>query len=209
MGKIKKGILGGFSGRVGNVIGASWKGIDYMRSEATSISDPKTTKQLAQRSKFKTCVDFAKICVPLINVGLKQYATKRSEFNYFLSKLIKDYWDVDDDRIFFPSVQLSSGVLEGCVIDDVYDDEIEGVNYVSVGFDSDPGSNPDDLVLCMLYNRNTKAYALNNLDDAPLRSSGTVSMKTNLSAAVSGLSVYLFFVDPVTHDCSPTCYYYT
>ena len=32
MGIIKKGILGGFSGIVGNVGGASWKGIDYIGS---------------------------------------------------------------------------------------------------------------------------------------------------------------------------------
>jgi hypothetical protein len=32
MGTIKQGILGGFSGKVGTVIGASWKGINYMRS---------------------------------------------------------------------------------------------------------------------------------------------------------------------------------
>ena len=38
MGTIKKGILGGFSGKVGTVIGAAWKGIDYMRSVSTSVS---------------------------------------------------------------------------------------------------------------------------------------------------------------------------
>ena len=31
MGTIKQGILGGFSGKVGTVVGASWKGITYMR----------------------------------------------------------------------------------------------------------------------------------------------------------------------------------
>ena len=31
MGKIKQGILGGFRGKVGTVIGASWNGISYMR----------------------------------------------------------------------------------------------------------------------------------------------------------------------------------
>jgi hypothetical protein len=33
MGKISKGILGGFSGTVGTVVGGKWKGIDYMRSK--------------------------------------------------------------------------------------------------------------------------------------------------------------------------------
>ena len=31
MGKIKQGILGGFRGKVGTVIGASWNGIAYMK----------------------------------------------------------------------------------------------------------------------------------------------------------------------------------
>ena len=30
MGTISKGILGGFSGTVGTVIGGSWKGIDFL-----------------------------------------------------------------------------------------------------------------------------------------------------------------------------------
>ena len=34
MGKIKQGILGGFQGKVGTVIGASWNGIAYMRGIA-------------------------------------------------------------------------------------------------------------------------------------------------------------------------------
>ena len=33
MGRIEKGILGGFSGTVGTVVGGTWKGIAYMRSK--------------------------------------------------------------------------------------------------------------------------------------------------------------------------------
>ncbi len=41
MGTISKGILGGFSGKVGTVVGGSWKGIDYMRSRSgRRTSDP-------------------------------------------------------------------------------------------------------------------------------------------------------------------------
>ena len=42
MGTISKGILGGFSGKVGTVIGGNWKGIDYMRSIPASVSNPRT-----------------------------------------------------------------------------------------------------------------------------------------------------------------------
>ena len=60
MGTIKQGILGGFSGKVGTVIGGSWKGISYMRSQAQSVKNPRTDGQLSQRSKFALALDFLK-----------------------------------------------------------------------------------------------------------------------------------------------------
>ena len=53
MGKIKQGILGGFRGKVGTVIGASWNGISYMRGLAQSHKNPKTAAQMTQRAFFK------------------------------------------------------------------------------------------------------------------------------------------------------------
>jgi hypothetical protein len=53
MGKIKQGILGGFKGKVGTVIGSSWNGIAYMRGLPQSQKDPKTAAQLSQRSYFR------------------------------------------------------------------------------------------------------------------------------------------------------------
>ena len=54
-----KGILGGVSGKVGNVVGASWKGIDYVRGYAIP-SNPQTTDQQEQRAKFAWAVMFGK-----------------------------------------------------------------------------------------------------------------------------------------------------
>lgn len=52
MGRIKKGILGGFSGKVGTVVGASWRGIDYMRSLPETSKKPASPAQLAQQNKM-------------------------------------------------------------------------------------------------------------------------------------------------------------
>ena len=57
MGKIKQGILGGFKGKVGTVIGASWNGIAYMRGLPQSIKNPKTPAQQAQRDFFRGVQD--------------------------------------------------------------------------------------------------------------------------------------------------------
>ena len=53
MGKIKQGILGGFKGKVGTVIGASWNGISYMKGRPQSVRNPRTEAQVQQRNFFK------------------------------------------------------------------------------------------------------------------------------------------------------------
>lgn len=85
MGTIKQGILGGFSGKVGTVIGGSWKGISYMRSQAQSIKNPRTEAQMEQRSKFALTLAFLKPITAYVRTGFKNYANKQTEFNAAMS----------------------------------------------------------------------------------------------------------------------------
>ncbi|TVQ07830.1 MAG: hypothetical protein EA361_17570 [Bacteroidetes bacterium] len=85
MGKISQGILGGFSGKVGNVIGASWKGIDYMRIKPSSVANPRTPGQLDQRSKFATVLRFLQPMTDFLRVGFRLYAIKMTQFNNAMS----------------------------------------------------------------------------------------------------------------------------
>ena len=84
MGKIKQGILGGFNGKVANVIGSSWKGIGYMRSMPLSVANPRTTKQVGQRERFK---DITLLASELLSAGLRvlwdRFAVKMSGYNSF------------------------------------------------------------------------------------------------------------------------------
>jgi len=81
MGIIKKGILGGFSGKVGNVVGSSWKGIAYMRSLPTKFKDPRSELQLIQRSKFAVTITFLQPMTELLRTGWKFYSNRKSPFN--------------------------------------------------------------------------------------------------------------------------------
>ena len=85
MGTIKQGILGGFSGKVGTVIGGSWKGISYMRSQAQSIKNPRTDAQMSQRTKFALALSFLKPMTELLRTGFKLYAKKKTAFNAAMS----------------------------------------------------------------------------------------------------------------------------
>lgn len=89
MGKIKKGILGGFNGRVGNVIGGSWKGVAYMRSEAQSIKNPRTVNQQENRTLFGQVSDLFSKAKPIIDLGFAGEATKKSPFNAAVQENMK------------------------------------------------------------------------------------------------------------------------
>lgn len=77
MGTIKQGILGGFSGKVGTVVGGSWKGISYMRVLAQNVKNPRTDAQMNPRSNFALAMAFLKPItnyVPLPPVRLYRMA---------------------------------------------------------------------------------------------------------------------------------------
>lgn len=59
MGKIKQGILGGFSGKVGTVVGSFWNGIFYIKGLPQSYSKNRSSKQTKQQNFFKALVELS------------------------------------------------------------------------------------------------------------------------------------------------------
>ena len=85
MGIIWQGILGGVSGRVGNVIGSSWKGIPVLKSRPLSVANPRTTQQVHYRDRLTKLVAIASpinssIIIPLWN----RFASRMSGYNAFI-----------------------------------------------------------------------------------------------------------------------------
>jgi hypothetical protein len=102
MGTLRKGILGGFSGKVGSVVGASWKGISYMRSLPLKVRNPRTLPQRSQRSKFALSLGLLQPMTAFLRTGWKLYAYKQSPFNAAMSHTINnaivgDYPDYEID----------------------------------------------------------------------------------------------------------------
>ena len=58
MATISKGILGGFSGKVGTVVGVNWRGMDIIRSVPKRSRKRPTDNQMLQQYKFKLVVSF-------------------------------------------------------------------------------------------------------------------------------------------------------
>jgi Family of unknown function (DUF6266) len=90
MGTISKGILGGFSGKVGNVVGGNWKGIDYMRSKAARRNFKPTQPQLEQQLKFALAVRFIQTFTALVEMSFGDFAVRKTGFNSAVSYTLKN-----------------------------------------------------------------------------------------------------------------------
>lgn len=118
MGTIKRGILGGFSGKVANVIGGSWKGIAYMRSQPLSVSQPNTTAQLDARSALTAMVIVCQaILASVIKPLWDRFAVAMSGYNDFFKNNITMYPAGVWDAVNYQDFVLSNGKMALTAID--------------------------------------------------------------------------------------------
>ena len=90
MGIISKGILGGFSGTVGTVIGGTWKGITYMRSQPAKRAGSSSPAQLEQQAKFATAMKFVNTMSGLFMISFRTYAVKMTGINNAFAYVLKN-----------------------------------------------------------------------------------------------------------------------
>ena len=115
MGTYNKGILGPFSGKVGTVVGANWRGKDVMRSLPKKTDRTPTETQLLQREKFTAVSNFL---TPISNVVSLYYGsgsgelTRRNQAMSYHMKEAVTYVNPNFE-ILFDKVQISKGDLLG------------------------------------------------------------------------------------------------
>lgn len=113
MGIIQKGILGGFSGNVGPVVGSSWKGISYMKSLPNKKSKTSSVAQIEQQIKFTVVVHFLQTMTALLELTYKSYANEMSGFNAAFSYNIQNaITGISPDFVIdYPKALVSRGNL--------------------------------------------------------------------------------------------------
>lgn len=175
MGTIKQGILGGFSGKVGNIVGASWRGIDYIRSLPASVRNPRTVAQVSQRTRFALIGKMLKTFVPVIRVGFAgSTGTGKSAFSVAMSYNVKNAVTglSPDFEIDFAKLKVAIGELYGATNAAA----TSAAGSLSFVWDSDLLNNAaaTDKVILMAYNQtlNESAYDV----DAATRADGSGSL---------------------------------
>lgn len=100
MARINQGILGPFSGKVGEVIGSSWKGIPYIKSRTMSFHDPKTPAQLAHRMKLQVAHGFVRSVKGFIEIGYRELSENQTPYNKAVSLYLEKCcrWRISSNR---------------------------------------------------------------------------------------------------------------
>jgi len=168
MGKIGQGILGGLSGKVGNVIGGSWKGIDYIRIKPTSVANPRTEGQVNQRNKFTATLEFLQPNKDFVNVGYKSFAIKQTAFNAAMSYVLNNaiIGVTPDFSVDYSSALLSKGILSKALNPTA---DLTTAGQVSFSWDDNSTENNakrTDKAMLLVYNpmKNESTYQLAGAD---------------------------------------------
>lgn len=108
MATLKNGVFGGFSGKIGNVIGASWRDVWYIKLMPKNVYNPQTRAQMQQRKKFIDVIDVISPCAPILSYCWKKNAKGMSEFNAAVSWNLKNAFD-ENDELVYDSILYSLG----------------------------------------------------------------------------------------------------
>lgn len=153
MGRIKKGILGGFSGKVGSVVGASWKGIDYMRSLPRKSEKAPSDAQLAQQNKMALLRGFLLGLSNIIEArfqNIEKYTPMNDALSYNMLNSIEGTYP--HQNLNLPQLLFSKGVLMSTWNPKAVSTVSNAIDFSWENGNFTPMCAANDLVTLVIYN---------------------------------------------------------
>ena len=192
MGVIKRGILGGFSNKVANVVGSSWKGIAVIKSLPLSVANPKTAGQVTQRSKFSQASKFGSaILGNVVKPFWDRFAQQASGYNDFMRTNIENFNQGSDPDM--NSMIMSNGSLTN--VEDFALDGAIGVTSAQVQWTDNTGAGNSlgtDLVQVVAFKED--GTYLGQADFMPARSVQTVEVSITQAPTIVGDTIYFYCI---------------
>ncbi|MBS7787974.1 hypothetical protein KIH23_11765 [Flavobacterium sp. CYK-55] len=161
MATFNKGILGGFSGKVGTVVGASWRGLDVMRSLPKKTNRIASARQLEVQAIFTLTAHFLSPIKPLISDFFGQPSGDKSRYNLAFAyhnreAVVGTYPDYEID---FQKVIIAKGDLLGLQQPLL---EAQAGAVLRLGWVDNSGegeAKPNDALLVVVYNPTRELFA--------------------------------------------------
>jgi hypothetical protein len=205
MARYQKGINGPVSGKIGSVVGASWRGIDYLRSRSRKPQRFSMAQQ-AQQEKFKVVCGWIKPIIHIINVGYQHIKEGRTPANQAMSYLLKEAVSgtASDFAINFSKAILSEGTLMTSFVT-----EIKPAGSHSLEFHWDNAAESiyscaNDQATFVVYNPLKEEFVL--YEAVTVRASRSVILSLPAGFSSDTVHGYLYFVRADGKAVSTTLY---
>ncbi|MCZ4693800.1 hypothetical protein DWB61_09695 [Ancylomarina euxinus] len=201
MGKYNQGILGPFTGKVGAIVGSSWRGVNYIKS-LPGPNASNSEAQQKQRSRFKSVVSLASsLMESLIRPVWNLVGGKMTGYNLFV-KTNMPAFDESGALVNYSEFHASMGALPLPEILTLQDD-VDVVSGIELSWKDDSATgvgNADDK-LHLLVMTPERVHILNT---ASVRSDQSAEITLPVSAG--DVHVYAFFGTADGDKFSPDSY---
>lgn len=208
MAKFNSVTIGKGSGKIGNVVLTTWKGINVAKSLQSSVANPRSKGQIEQRSVFTAMVSLFGQLGVIFTMGFRQRAVKKSGYNAFVSKNLKNgafTSDLGNLTFIKQNFVPADGTMSDTPI--LVSAFNAGNSTLSVEWDPNPqaGQNDADRAYALIVDP-LGQYAYASAGNAD-RASNNTSISLSGKPFNSGLSgVYLFFVNEITGEVSKSSF---
>lgn len=193
MATITKGILGGFSGKVGTVVGANYRGKDIIRSKPKKSDRKPTDKQALQQAKFALVVTFLQ---PLKFIQNKYFGVKsgvKSRVNlaaaYLLDNAILVVAEVPE--LVFNKILITKGDLAGFQNPTATPGAAQVIDFTWEDNSMQANANSTDIANVVCYSEELKTFAFFEIVATRADLVGTVTLPT--AFATLEVHVWLYF----------------
>jgi hypothetical protein len=154
MGTFNKGILGGFSGKVGTVVGFNWRGLDVMRSLPKKSGRQPSEKQLQVQARFTLTAHFLAPIKPLLSAYFGQPSGEKSRYNLAFSYHNKEAiaGTYPTFEIDYPKVIVSKGELLGVAQPAVTAQPTAELKYAWQDNSGEGEAKATDMIMVVVFN---------------------------------------------------------
>lgn len=151
MARLDQGLLGGYSGKLGTTVGATWKGINVVRTYQPNVANPNTQLQRDHRNKFREIAQLGSFFLGgMVKPFWDKGAKKMSGYNAFVSANVNA---MRDDLLFDPMRFIIGSGQMGHPTYEVFLSEEE--HRVDIGWDKNEQvlyGQPSDEIYVIVFN---------------------------------------------------------
>lgn len=206
MSVVQNTLIGRARQKIGGSVFSTWKGINVLKSKPLTVANPKTPGQIQQRSALTQTTALFRLLSGLINLGFKQQAVGKSEFNAFSSYNLKNAFNkaVAGVATLVPAdLLLSQGTITPTPIDSISPAIADGISIVwSEAGGLQPGQSASDTTQAAVYNVTRNEWLINTNPSTFNDDELTFPATPGDWVVGNAIRVYLFFYNTSTRKSS-------